>query len=110
MPIKIGTLVRVKGTNITGKVTHIRWAQKGDYEPNKYKVEGKYWNESSISPVKYVKKQKWVVRKGQKYRDIIGELNVVTGVGKETIGLKTMGGTVETIVRKPTFYKQYSRL
>ena len=46
MVIKIGTKVKVRGTNITGKVTHIRWGDQED--PTKYKVLGRYWNKKTI--------------------------------------------------------------
>ena len=46
MAIRIGTRVKVVGTNIVGKVTHIRWGDQQD--PNKYRVSGRYWNKKSI--------------------------------------------------------------
>jgi len=48
--IKIGTLVKVKGTKIKGRVTHIRWGDNED--PTRYKVAGRYWNKSSVSRIK----------------------------------------------------------
>lgn len=50
MPIKIGTFVKVRNAPVKGKVTHIRWGDKED--PTKYKVQGRYWNKSSIYRVK----------------------------------------------------------
>ena len=51
MPIKIGTFVKVRDCPVKGKVTHIY------FEPNsgkaeKYKVQGRYWNRSSVYRVK----------------------------------------------------------
>ena len=52
MPIKIGTKVGIKRTHVKGKVTHIRWGD-GE-EPTKYKVQGRYWNKSSVYRVKRI--------------------------------------------------------
>lgn len=49
--IIIGSKVRIRGTAITGKVTHIRYDPTGE-DPTKYKVAGRYWNESSVGRVK----------------------------------------------------------
>jgi len=51
MPIRIGTLVKVKDAPVKGKVTHIRHdANTG--KALKYKVKGRYWNRSSVYKVK----------------------------------------------------------
>ena len=50
MVFRIGTLVKVRGVSVKGKITHIRWGS-GD-EPTKVKVQGKYWNKSSVYRVK----------------------------------------------------------
>jgi len=48
-----------------------------------------------------------MVKKGQKYKDIAGMTHIVTGVNRNTIVLKSLGGAIETIVKRPTFRKQY---
>ena len=61
MVIKIGSKVKIKGTSITGKVTHIRHTDKNDgqyaYEKKhgmtpRYKIHGKYYGTKSIKHLK----------------------------------------------------------
>jgi len=47
---EIGERVKVRGLEIFGKITHIRYDPNGG--PTRYKVEGRYWNEDSLVPAK----------------------------------------------------------
>jgi hypothetical protein len=50
MGFHIGDIVRVDGTRIKSAITHIQAAREG--KPTRYKVDGRYWNEPSISLIK----------------------------------------------------------
>lgn len=61
MTIRIGSKVKIKGTTITGKVTHIKHTSKQDgqytYEKKhsmtpRYKVHGKYWSKKNVRHLK----------------------------------------------------------